>query len=137
MLVKSVSQLQAFSAISDTYARGILLSTTTSAKSVDQICVENGFPVSTCYRRVKELINEGLLQIAQTTITPGGKKFHTFKAVFRAINVSICCGEISVELKDDYGVRESLLEIESGEKDGAVNYSPPVASLVERVCRSR
>ena len=137
MLVESVSVLQAFRAISDKYARGILLSTSRSAWSVEEISIENGIPVSTCYRRVNELISEGLLQIAQTTITPHGKKYHTFKAIFRAINVSICCGEISVEIKNDHGDQEMPPEKESGEQDRSTKYNQLVSCSAEQVCRSR
>ena len=99
MAIERGSNVVVLNAISDEYTRRILTSTTEAAKSIDAISQENGIPISTCYRRVHELVRDRLLRIEQTTITPDGKRYQTFRSVFNTMNVTLCCGEVVVDLK--------------------------------------
>lgn len=75
-------------AVSDEYSRKIILATSEKPKSVEELSAENGIPLSTCYRRVHELVDGGIMLIDKITITPEGKKFETFRSAFKSIQIS-------------------------------------------------
>ena len=85
-------------AMSDHYMRRILAATMVEGKSIDEISKEKMIPVSTCYRRVHELVGLRLLRIERTVITDTGKKYETYRSAFRDAKVSISSGELAVEV---------------------------------------
>ena len=99
MAIERGSNVVVLNAISDPYTRRILASATEAAKSIEALSEENGIPISTCYRRVHELVKDHLLRIEHTTITPEGKRYQTFRSVFNTMEVTLCCGEVVIDLK--------------------------------------
>ncbi len=95
--------------IADGFARKILLSTMLQEKSVEEISRENGIPISTCYRRVQELLSLRLLRIEHTIISDSGKKYERFKSAVSNATVTFSSGEISVELTPQYREPEKRL----------------------------
>ena len=47
-------------AMSDRYMRRILAATMVYDKSIEDICKEKEIPVSTCYRRIRELVESAI-----------------------------------------------------------------------------
>ena len=86
-------------AAGDEYARKILASTLSSGKSVEDISVETGIPVSTCYRRVHELLTLDLLKLEKIVITDTGKKHETFRSILKDAKISLTStGELFVDI---------------------------------------
>ncbi len=85
-------------AMSDEYMLKILCSIMSEAKSVEKISSENGIPLSTCYRRIRELLAFRLARIERTIITPGGKKYETFRSLISDAKVSFSAADLSVEI---------------------------------------
>ena len=73
------------------------------AKSVEEIKHESSIPISTCYRRVHDLIDLRLLRVESTIITDAGKKFERYRSVISGATVSLLSGElvINVEMNPD------------------------------------
>jgi len=85
-------------AMSDHYMRRILAATMVEDKSIEEISKEKLVPVSTCYRRVHELVGLHLLRIERTVITESGKKYETYRSAFRDAKISMSSGELAVEV---------------------------------------
>lgn len=94
-------------AMSEKYARRILLSTMESKKAIEEINQKNGMPMSTCYKQVHELVNDQLLRIEHARVSDEGKKFQTFKSA-KSPSISLCCGGLAVELELNHLESEQL-----------------------------
>lgn len=84
--------------IADAFAREIILSTMSRAKTIHEISQEHSIPISTCYRRVHELISLRLLRVEKTVITESGKRFETFRSTVKDATINFSPGELSVEV---------------------------------------
>ncbi len=78
------------------------------AKSVEDMSRENDIPLSTCYRRVHELLDAQILVIERIIVTPDGKKFELLRSSYRAINVSFDGGQVKVDAIVNEDVAEKL-----------------------------
>jgi len=85
-------------AMCDQYMRRILCSIMSEGKSIEQISRENAIPMSTCYRRIHELLKFRLVRIERMIITPEGKKYETFRSAFTDPKISLSSGDFSVEI---------------------------------------
>ena len=86
-------------AISDDYTRRIISGTMAEAKSIEEIRHESGIPISTCYRRVHELVNLRLLRIESIVITAAGKKFERFRSVISGATISLLSNELVIDVE--------------------------------------
>ena len=98
MVVEQDRKEALLEALGDDYARKILVATVSQAKSADEIARDSGIPVSTCYRRVHELLSVRLLRIEQTIISDSGKKYETFRSTVKDATINFSSNEISVEV---------------------------------------
>ena len=85
-------------AMADEFTRKILLSTMLKAKTIQEIAEEAWIPISTCYRRVHELVTLRLLRVDQTIITDTGKKFELYRSSIKDAVVNFSSTELSVEV---------------------------------------
>jgi hypothetical protein len=85
-------------AMSDPYMRKILASTMLYDKSIEEISKEKSIPLSSCYRRARELIGLRLLRIERTIITETGKKYETYRSAFSDAKISMTSGQLAVEV---------------------------------------
>ena len=83
-------------ALSDDYSRKIMLATITAAKSVEDLSKENDIPLSTCYRRVHELIDARVLIVERIVVTPDGKRYELLRSGYRSITVNFEGGMMKV-----------------------------------------
>ena len=83
--------------VSDEYMRKIIVSARSVEKSIDEISQENAIPISTCYRRVHELVNMGILREQRTILTNEGKKYQTYKSALREAMINFSNQGISIE----------------------------------------
>ncbi len=72
------------------------------AVSVNDIIRETGIPHTTAYRKVKWLLDQGLLGVQKITITPDGKKFSKVRSTLRAFNVRYELGNVVVEGEQNF-----------------------------------
>jgi len=92
-------------AVADDYSRRIIFSIVDRPKSVEEIAEEDAIPVSTCYRRIRRLLNLRLIRLEGIVVTDEGKKFETYRSVVKDAILSFSSsGNLSVEV--DLTVRE-------------------------------
>ena len=109
MEISEPSRVQALvQGLADEYSRKILLSTIPKAKSVEDMSRENDIPLSTCYRRVHELLDSQILVVEKIIVTPEGKKYELLRSAYRAVNVSFDGGVMRVEAVINEDVAEKL-----------------------------
>jgi DNA-binding Lrp family transcriptional regulator len=94
--------------LSDEYSRKILLSAISSAKSVEDLSKENDIPLSTCYRRVHELLETQTLVVEKIIVTPDGKKYELLRSAYKTVSVNFEDGAITVEASINEDVEEKL-----------------------------
>ena len=109
MEITEPSRVQALvQGLADEYSRKILLSAIPKAKSVEDMSRENDIPLSTCYRRVHELLDSQILVVERIIVTPEGKKYELLRSAYRAVNVSFDGGVMKVDAIINEDVAEKL-----------------------------
>lgn len=94
--------------LADEYSRKILLSAIPVAKSVEDMSREEDIPLSTCYRRVHELLDAQLLVVEKIIVTSDGKKYELLRSAYKAVNVSFTGGVMKVDAIVNEDVAEKL-----------------------------
>lgn len=95
-------------ALSDDYSRKIMLATIMNSKSVEDLSKENDIPLSTCYRRVHELLDTRVLVVERIVVTPDGKRYEMLRSAYRAITVNFEGGTMKVEATVNEDVADKL-----------------------------
>ena len=109
MEISDPNRIQALvQGLADEYSRKILLSTIPKAKSVEDMSRENDIPLSTCYRRVHELLDNQILVVEKIIVTPDGKKYELLRSAYRAVNVTFDGGVMKVDAMINEDVAEKL-----------------------------
>lgn len=109
MEIAEPSRVQALvQGLADEYSRKILLSAIPRAKSVEDMSRENDIPLSTCYRRVHELLDAQILVVEKIIVTPDGKKYELLRSAYRAVNVTFDGGVMKVDALVNEDVAEKL-----------------------------
>ncbi len=109
MEISEPSRIQALvQGLADEYSRKILLSAIPKAKSVEDMSRENDIPLSTCYRRVHELLDSQILVVEKIIVTPEGKKYELLRSAYRAVNVTFDGGVMRVDAIINEDVAEKL-----------------------------
>jgi hypothetical protein len=75
-------------------------------RSVNDIIKETGIPHTTAYRKVKWLLDQGLLSVQKITITQDGKKFSEVRSTLRSFNVRYELGSVIVEGEQNFNPAE-------------------------------
>ena len=94
--------------LADEYSRKILLSAIPAAKSVEDMSRENDIPLSTCYRRVHELLDAQILIVEKIIVTSDGKKYELLRSAYRSVRVSFDGGVMKVDATVNEDVAEKL-----------------------------
>lgn len=109
MEISEPSRIQALvQGLADEYSRKIILSAIPKAKSVEDMSRENDIPLSTCYRRVHELLDSQILVVERIIVTPEGKKYELLRSAYRAVNVTFDGGVMKVDALINEDVAEKL-----------------------------
>jgi hypothetical protein len=85
-------------ALTDQYSRKIVGSAVARGMAIDEICSEQQIPPSSCYRKVKRLVDQGLMIVETRVVTSGGKKYTIYRSTFSYISVNIEAGAISARV---------------------------------------
>ena len=65
-------------------------------RSVNEVIRECNIPHTTAYRKIKWLLDKGLLLSTRNEITEEGKKFTLFRSVFKSLRINYEYGNIVV-----------------------------------------
>lgn len=85
------------SALSDEYSRKIIAATISKAKSPEQISEEEAIPLSTCYRRIHDLLALSIIHVNKIDLADG-KKSVLYKSAYKNILVKFESNELAVDL---------------------------------------
>jgi predicted transcriptional regulator len=83
-------------AISDEFSRLMLSASVLQGKTVDEICEEGNIPQSTCYRRMRHLVDEGAMVIERIVVASTGRKYAIYRSTFSRFDVRLENGVMSV-----------------------------------------
>jgi len=97
-------------AILDDQSRVILTSTMLIPKSVIDITREQRIPVTSAYRKVKELKEFGLLRVERIVITDDGKKYELVRSAIRAASVHFDKGSLGVDITNNVEADEKMVK---------------------------
>ncbi|MDA4135405.1 MAG: winged helix-turn-helix domain-containing protein [Thaumarchaeota archaeon] len=107
----AVSQSMAHSimeALADRFSAKIMTFATEEARTVEEISSAQGIPLSTCYRRIQELVDEGLVLVERIVITESGKRYATYRSCFRSFRISADRHGVVVEAELNEDVMEKI-----------------------------
>lgn len=71
-------------------------------KSVNEVIRECNIPHTTAYRKIRWLLDNGLLLSTRNEVTEEGKKFTLFRSVFKSLRIDYEYGNIAVSA--DYNI---------------------------------
>jgi DNA-binding Lrp family transcriptional regulator len=109
--IKNKKMAQALlSALADQETRAIMDAAIFRAKSFNEIVKETGVPHSTAFRKIKTLLNDGVMIVERIEFTPDGKKYSVFRSSVRSINVKYELGEIIVEAEENVSALSKVAE---------------------------
>lgn len=97
-------------ALLDDHSRVILTSTMLVSKSVIDITREGNIPITSAYRKVKELKEFGLLKVDRIILTPEGKKFELVRSTIRSASVQFDKGVLDVDVTESVEADEKLVK---------------------------
>jgi response regulator of citrate/malate metabolism len=86
-IVKSHEARVVLTALADNEMMKILDSAMKQSKSANEILKETHISHSTGWRKIKWLLNEGLIILDKIIITPDGKKFSLYHSTLKSISV--------------------------------------------------
>ncbi|WP_428325586.1 winged helix-turn-helix domain-containing protein [Nitrosopumilus sp.] len=94
-------------ALSDDYSRTIMNFTIEKPKSVVEIVKECDIPMTTAYRRVKELEEGKILKVTGSIITDDGKKYFLYQNRLKSIYVIFGLESLDVQIVENEGMGTS------------------------------
>jgi len=105
MIIKSQRAKKAILAsLADEEMVKILDSVMIYSKSINEIIRETNIAYTTCYRKVKWLLEGGLVIVDKIVITKEGKKFSLFHTVLKSINVKYENKDVIIEAEENYDI---------------------------------
>ena len=84
--------------LSDEYSRRIILSIITNSLPMEQISRSENIPISTCYRRLHEMQEFGIIKADKTIIRDDGKKYVCYKSAIKNVSILFEGGELKVDV---------------------------------------
>lgn len=110
MLVDDAKRKKAvIRALLNDYSRSILESTMLVSKSVIDITREQKIPVTSAYRKVKELKASGLLKVERMVVTEDGKKYELLRSAIRSANIVFAKDTLVVDVASSAEADEKMV----------------------------
>ena len=75
--------------VGDEYARKILMATIREAKSAAELSMQLGIPIATVYRKIGELLRQGLLIREKSRFTEKAKWVDLYRSTLRSIDIHL------------------------------------------------
>lgn len=97
-------------ALADKEMMRIIDCATLRPRSVNEVIREANIPHSTAYRKIKWMLEAGLLLTERIEITSDGKKFSLFKSTIKSVDVKYDQGKILVEIEYNVDILERTAE---------------------------
>jgi len=97
-------------ALLDDYSRSILEATMVVSKSVIGITREQKIPMTSAYRKVKELKEFGLLKVERIVLTEDGKKYEMLRSTIRSANVTFEKDSLVVDVTSSVEADEKMVK---------------------------
>ena len=97
-------------ALADNEMVKILDCATFRPTSVNEVIRDTGISHSTAYRKIKWMLEEGLLFTEKISITDDGKKFSLFRSTLRSIVTRYDQGKMTVQVEYNINVVERTAE---------------------------
>lgn len=98
-------------AIADKHSSLILSATSWKPVSIMDLVRDEGIPPSSAYRKVKELMDQGLVAVARTIVTEDGKKYDLYKGAYREVTVNFRRGSVEVTVLPNRDVLEKAFRL--------------------------
>ena len=95
-------------ALADEFSTRIISSSILEGKSIDEICAQEIVPQSTCYRRMKHLVDEGVMVVERIVLLPEGKKRVVYRSAFSRVSVKLENGVLSARVAVNPDVADKL-----------------------------
>jgi hypothetical protein len=95
-------------ALGNESSRRILASAVARGMTVDEISTEQNISLSTCYDKIGQLVDEGLMILEKRVITRTGRRFAVYRTSFSDATIKFSSGEIEVETKPNAAVLGKL-----------------------------
>jgi predicted transcriptional regulator len=83
-------------ALSDEYCRKILAATSRLGKTPEEIAVEQGIPISTCYRRVHDLLQQSIIRISRIELS-NGRKLVYYKSTYKSLELKFDSSNLFID----------------------------------------
>jgi predicted transcriptional regulator len=84
----------------------IIMSITDISKTVSQICYDNNLPQSSTYKKIKKLLNAGLITIERISIDSKGKRLTFYRSKVKSVEVNLQMGSVFMKLNTNYKQRQ-------------------------------
>jgi predicted transcriptional regulator len=97
-------------ALADKEMVKILDCATFRAISVNEVIRDTGIPHSTLYRKIKWMLEEGLLFTERINLTDDGKKFSLFRSTLKSIMTKYDLGKVTVQVEYNINIVEKTAE---------------------------
>ena len=111
MIIKDSKFRQAvLTALADEEMMGIINQAMYKPRSFNEIVKETNIPNTTAFRKIKLMIDDGLLVTEKIHITPDGKKSSLFRSTLRSISVKYENNQVVVEAEKNIDTLEKTTE---------------------------
>jgi DNA-binding Lrp family transcriptional regulator len=90
--------IEVIKVLSDEYSRKILLCIINNSLPIEEISRLQNIPVSTCYRRIHEMLQFGIIKPDRTIIREDGKKYICYRSAIRNATIQLESGEVRVDV---------------------------------------
>jgi predicted transcriptional regulator len=72
----------------------IIMAITNISKTVPQICCENNLPQSSIYKKIKRLLNSGLIITERVSIDEKGKRVVFYRSKIKSLEINLNAGNM-------------------------------------------
>jgi response regulator of citrate/malate metabolism len=108
-IVKSHEARVVLTTLADNEMMKILDSAMKQSKSANEILKETHISHSTCWRKIKWLLNEGLIILDKIIITPDGKKFSLYHSTLKSITIKYEDTNVVVETEPNSSITKKSI----------------------------
>lgn len=102
------SQEAVVTSLMDTSSRKILMSAIDEAKTVESLSADTGVPLSTCYRKITEMVKDRIMVVERLVMTPTGKKYALYRSAISGIHIDMGRGQLTVSVMPNAEVAEKV-----------------------------
>ncbi len=97
--------------LGDKHSRRILQHTMEKHKTAEEISSELGIPLSTVYRKIKELKETGLLIVEKSVVTKDGKVCDLYRSAIKGVRVHLDLQPLSLDFTFNEDVYDKISRV--------------------------